>query len=66
MSFKERSKVNGIPRQSWCEDLVDWTGLSLTDLCREAENRSSWRASVDLGAPTAVSSVYGLRTRMRT
>lgn len=42
----EGERKRGKPRRSWSDDLVDWTGLSLADLCREAENRTNWRARV--------------------
>ena len=33
-------------RRQWLDDLCDWTGMSLTQLVRAAEDRSSYRILV--------------------
>ena len=36
----------GRPRKKWLDNISEWTGLSIEEATRTAENRSKWRAVV--------------------
>ena len=39
----EGSRPRGRPRAQWCDNIKEWTGHSLTECTRLAENREMWR-----------------------
>ena len=44
----EGTRARGRPRRRWVDDIRDWTGLSLVDCARRAQDREGWRKLLSL------------------
>ena len=49
------SRARGRPRTTWMNNITEWTGLSVDQLVRRAQDRQQWRAVVhDAASPRSI------------